>query len=46
MTQLQKSRLPGGDLQPKQRELVENTLGGMMEQSTNCLKLVDKLNAE
>ncbi|KAK1740834.1 hypothetical protein QTG54_008929 [Skeletonema marinoi] len=31
-TQLQKSRQPGGDLQPKQRELVENTLSGVHSQ--------------
>ena len=38
MTQLQKSRLAGGgDLQPKQRELVENTLSDIMNPSTSIL---------
>lgn len=35
MTQLQKSRIPGaGELQPKQRELVENTLSGIIKPSS------------
>ena len=38
MTQLQKSRLAGGgDLQPKQRELVENTLSDIINPSKSIL---------
>ncbi|KAL3768029.1 hypothetical protein ACHAWU_005487 [Discostella pseudostelligera] len=40
---LQKSRLTGSELQPKQRELVENTLNNMLDPSKYSV-LLDKLN--
>eukprot|EP00985_Skeletonema_marinoi_P026811 scaffold21131_cov194-Skeletonema_marinoi.AAC.7 len=44
-TQLQKSRQPGGDLQPKQRELVENTLSGVNSQQAYFI-MAAELNGE
>jgi len=44
--QLQKCRLPGGDLQPKQRELVENTLSGVINSQQAYLSLDAELNGE
>ena len=39
--QLRMSRQPGGDLQPKQRELVENTLCGVMQSSADYTKMMN-----
>ena len=41
--QLQKSRLPGGDLQPKQREVVENTLSGVINSHQAYLNMATEL---
>lgn len=44
--QLQKSRLPGGVLQPKQRELVENTLSGVINSHQAYLNMATELNGK
>ena len=44
--QLQKSRLPGGDLQPKQREVVENTLSGVINSHQAYLSMTTELNGK
>ncbi|KAL7537470.1 hypothetical protein ACHAWF_005779 [Thalassiosira exigua] len=44
MGQLQKSRQYGGDLQPKQRELVDATLQGIMQPTTNYLQIAKELS--
>ena len=44
--QLQKSRLPGGDLQPKQRELVEQTLGDITSSQQAYFDMTAEFSAD
>jgi hypothetical protein len=44
--QLQTSRQPGGDLQPKQRDVVENTLRGVINSQQAYFGMAAELNGE